>query len=68
MTSGAFTYLGMYLEINKRGRYSIDMQEYVENTVKEHFGEVKLTKVPGVPTGKDQFEVKESKPLSKKKW
>ena len=35
-TSDAFTYLGMYLEINCEGNYSIDMCDYIVKTCESH--------------------------------
>lgn len=54
-TSDAFILLGMYLDIDKKGRYLIDMQEHVENAVNKHLGDITFTKISFVPGGKDPF-------------
>lgn len=51
--SDKFTYLGMYVEIDKDGKYSIDMEDYIKNTVEKHMEEREMTRIPMVPAGKD---------------
>ena len=66
-TSDAFTYLGMYLERNRKGQYSIDMCDFIVKTCEAHMKDKddkrayeKGSKVPG---GKDLFEIKEDSEL-----
>ena len=66
-TSDGFTYLGMYLEIDCKGGYSIDMGDYIEKTCEAHMvdGDKRriFEKGSKVPAGKDLREVKEGSKL-----
>ena len=62
-TSDAFTYLGMYLEINRKGNYSIDMCDYIVKTCESHMESKENKRVfkkgSKVQGGKHLFKVKE---------
>ena len=58
-TSEGFTYLGMFVRINKKGNYEVDMEDYIKKAVVSHLGDGKAVRATGVPAQKDLFEVEE---------
>ena len=52
-TSNEFTYLGMLIKIDEQGRYSVNMQKYIENMIDFHIEEEKLNNSK-VPASKDK--------------
>ena len=52
-TSDEFKYLGMYVEMDWKGRYSIDI---IVNTVNKSLGEVEQGKNSRIYAGKDPFK------------
>ena len=64
-SSEAFTYLGMCIEIDEQGRYSIKMCDYIVKKCENHFrgtGE-NFTKGSMVPAGRDLFKICEDSKL-----
>ena len=66
-TLDGFTYLGIYLEIDRKGRYSIGMEDYIVNTCEAHMqdsdNKCVFEKGFKVPAGKDLREVLEGSAL-----
>ena len=59
-TSRGFTYLGMYVEIDKEGRYSVDMEDYQRNAVLSYCKKEEEIMEATTPASKELFKLEET--------
>ena len=56
-TSKVFTYLGIYIEKDDQGIYSVDMEDYQKNMVISHFGSEEKIGSSAILARKNLFEL-----------